>query len=434
MVKSSRICYWICSFLFFSTLTAYASTSVKSIVVFGDSLSDIGNTTHLIKSIKQDEDPSYLIHPVKQYFINKMTDFAESYYIPQVILNKGIKKVTQFFDHDVAPVFAELVSKIKAIPVIPDDPYWNSRFSNGRVWVEYLAPMLGVDKEEREHYINKAFSGSWAMTYNNQLTRWNLIEHPILTLRSLITGKLIPPSLGLTVQAYLMETRKIDKETVYFILTGSNDYLNSLAFNDTYNPAIMSKYIDNVIDSIELSVKKLRKAGAGRFVIMGIPHIGDSPLFIHTSDREILNQAVDTHNARLQERVNQWNREDREGQFNYIDIQTFFKRALNEPQSYGFTDVSSACIDAKIPLLSFANTHSAPFPNNYVLNYAQAIHRQSKSFLANHGEVHVCQSPNDFLFWDAVHPSTRAHHHLAFEICEMMKSHGYEGHCQRPII
>lgn len=434
MVKGSRICYWICSFFFFFSLTANATTPVKSIIIFGDSLSDIGNTTQLIKSIKQDEDPSYLVRPVKQFIIIKMTDFAKDYYIPNYVLKKAIKKVTQFFDHDIAPVFADIVSKIHAIHVIPDRPYWNSRFSNGRVWIEYLAPMLGVDKEESEHYTNKAFSGSWAMSYNHQLTRWNLIEHPLLTIKSLINGKLIPPSLGLTVQAYLMETRKVDQDAVYFIFSGSNDYLNALVFNDTYNPVIMNKYIDNVLDSIVSSVTKLRQAGAKRFVILGIPHIGDSPIFIHTSDREILNNAVDIHNHRLEALVKLWTDSYPESQFNYVNIQTFFNRALNDPQTYGFTDVSSACIDVKVPLLGFANLMGSPFPNNFVLNYAQAVHRKSTFFAMNQASFHVCETPDNYLFWDGVHPSTKAHHLLAFEICEIMKTQGYEANCNKPVL
>ena len=28
---------------------------------------------------------------------------------------------------------------------------------------------------------------------------------------------------------------------------------------------------------------------------------------------------------------------------------------------------------------------------------------------------HVCDTPEDYLFWDEIHPSTRAHDYLAFE-------------------
>ncbi len=433
MSISSRIGYWICCVFFLASLNTQAATPIKSLVIFGDSLSDIGNTTHLLKSLKQQEDPSYLIRPVKALVINKMIDFAEEYYVPEILLEEGISKVTWFFDHDVAPLFADLVSKIRRIPVIPAAPYWNSRYTNGRVWIEYLAPMLNIDKEEQAHYSNRAFSGSWAMTYNKQLTIWNLIQHPLLTVKSLINGKLIPPSLGLSVQAYLMETRKVDQEAVYFVYSGSNDYLNALVFNDTYNPATMSKYIDNVINDISTSVNKLSKAGARRFVVLGLPHIGNTPIFNTTMNRPILNAAVDQHNQRLQQQVTAWQSEFKDHHFIYIDIQKFFVRALKDPVKYRFSNVSEACIDVKIPMLGLISILPSTFRNNFILQYAQAMQYRHPHFAPGEKNYHVCATPESYLFWDAVHPTTWAHRLLAYEVCEEMKSQGYEAQCLNPL-
>lgn len=127
-----------------------------------------------------------------------------------------------------APYLANLVGKVKQVPVLPGKPYWKNRFSNGRVWIEYLAEMLSIQKSDEEVYLNKAFGGSWSATYDYQLTVWNLIRHPLGTIKNLIVGKLIPPSLGLIVQAYLLEHEQLSDETLYFIYSGSNDYINVL--------------------------------------------------------------------------------------------------------------------------------------------------------------------------------------------------------------
>ncbi|WBV70344.1 SGNH/GDSL hydrolase family protein [Legionella pneumophila] len=104
-----------------------------------------------------------------------------------------------------------------------------------------------------------------------------MIRHPLGTIKNLIVGKLIPPSLGLIVQAYLLEHEQLSDETLYFIYSGSNDYINVLFFEDNYNTEVMSTYIDNVLDGMSSAVLKLANAGARRFVIMGIPHVGILP-------------------------------------------------------------------------------------------------------------------------------------------------------------
>lgn len=257
MSYCTRMCYWLSLMVLCFPMILFATKPIKAMVVFGDSLSDNGNTTHLLKSLRQDESPAYLVRPLKIFVLNKMEEFAYDYYVPQVVLDSGIEIVTNFFDTELGPFLASIISKVRKVPVIPGEPYWQSHFSNGRVWNEYLAPMLGIDREDLHNYSNQAFGGSWAVTYDYQLTTWNLIRHPLGTLKTLIVGKLIPPSLGLTVQAYLMIHEKLDEDTVYFVFTGGNDYLNVLFFEDNYNPAVMNTYIDNVIDGMAAGVRKL---------------------------------------------------------------------------------------------------------------------------------------------------------------------------------
>ncbi|KTD18053.1 lysophospholipase/glycerophospholipid:cholesterol acyltransferase PlaC [Legionella jordanis] len=426
----TRMCYWVGLVVLCLPMTLFASKSIKSMVVFGDSLSDIGNTTHLLKSLRQDESPAYLVRPLKVFVLNKMEEFATEYYVPQVVLDAGVEIVTNFFDTEFGPFLANLVSKVKKVPVLPGEPYWQSRFSNGRVWNEYLAPMIGIDREDAHFYSNQAFGGSWAVTYDYQVTTWNLIRHPLATLKTLIVGKLIPPSLGLTVQAYLMMNESLDDRTVYFVLTGANDYLNVLVFEDNYNPAVMNFYIDNVLDGISSGVHKLVKAGARHVVVMGLPNIGITPKFVQTTDRPVLAAAVEQHNQRLQQRVAEWREQYSEVDFLYIDLQQYLQKALNEPQKYGFSNITDACIDIKFPMFhAFANS---PFAHNYVLQYAQVLQYRDSHFGPNEKNYHLCDNPESYLFWDEIHPTTHAHQLLANEICDAMKQHGYETSCQQP--
>lgn len=429
MATSTRMCFWILIMLLFNPSLLQAQTmTVQSMVVFGDSLSDIGNTSHLLKSLRQEESAGYLVAPLRLFVINKMEEFADAYHVPQTILNGGIEIVSHFFNTELGPFLASIVSVIRRVPVIPAAPYWQARFSNGRVWNEYLAPMLGIDREDNQFYTNQAFGGSFAVTYDYQLTTWNLIRHPINTLKSLIAGKLIPPSLGLTIQAYLMtNNNKVNESTAFFIFTGGNDYLNVLSFEDNYNPSIMSRYIDNVLNAVEGSVNKLVRAGAKHMVIAGLPNIGLMPRFVNTTDSNVLADAVKQHNERLQIRMKTWQDNFPDVRFVYFDGQNFLQKMIENSAQYGFHVLKEPCTDVKIPSLNVLLNN--PFSNNYVLQYAQLLQYRDPAFQPGETNYNVCNTPESYLFWDEVHPTTKAHRYLAIEICERMKEQGYQTNC-----
>ncbi|KTD76341.1 lysophospholipase/glycerophospholipid:cholesterol acyltransferase PlaC [Legionella waltersii] len=431
MVGNNRICRWLFIALLAIPFVGFTAAPVKSMVVFGDSLSDVGNTTHLLKSLRQEEDPAFLVAPFKIFVINKMIEFADDYYVPQIVLDAGIAAVTDFFDHELAPYIANLVAKVKLVPVLPGQPYWKYRFSNGKIWAEYLAEMMSIQKSDDDVYLNRAFGGSWASTYDYQLTVWNLIRHPLGTIKNLIVGKLVPPSLGLTVQAYLLEHQTLNDQSVYFIYSGGNDYINVLFFEDNYNTDVMSTYIDNVLDSITSAMQKLVKAGAKRFVVMGVPNIGETPKFVKTTDREVLNAAVEQHNQRLAKRIEAMKEQNPDLDILFVDTQNYLQRALVDPEKYGFYNVKDACIDVKFPMLHKIMNRT-PFPNNYVLQYMQVLQYRDSSFAPGETNYHVCDAPEDYLFWDEIHPSTKAHQLMAYEVCQEMLKHGYDVTCKQP--
>lgn len=428
----NRICRWLFIGLFALPLLSFASIPVKSMVIFGDSLSDVGNTTHLLKSLRQQESPAFIVAPFKTFVLNKMIDFANDYYVPQMVLDAGLVAVTDFFDNELAPYLVNLISRVRLVPILPGKPYWKSRFSNGRVWNEYLAEMWSIQKSDEDEYINRAFGGSWAATYDYQLTVWNLFRHPLGTIKSLIVGKLIPPSLGLVVQAYLLEHQHLSDESVYFIYSGGNDYLNVLLFEDNYHINVMNSYVENVVDGLSSSVLKLANAGARHFVILGIPHVGDSPKFVKTTDRDILNAASDYHNERLEARVDELRQLYPSADFLFLNTQDYLAKAEAHPEEFGFVNVTDACVDVKFPM--FHELLSSPFAGNFVLQYAHVLQYKDSRLAADEANYHMCATPEDYLFWDEIHPSTKAHKYLAFEVCAAMKEHGYDVNCQKPAI
>lgn len=428
MLRKSTLLFLFLSLLLPSYL--FAATPVNRMVVFGDSLSDTGNTYHLLKSLRQEEDPGFLVRPLKVFIINKMNDYANQYHVPQMVLDKGVAIANHFFENELGPFVVSLVIKVNKVPLIPTDPYWQARFSNGPVWSEYLAPMLNVDTTNNQVFSDQAFGGSWAVTYDYQLTVWNLIRHPINTIKNLVIGKLIPPSLGIVVQAYLLMHPQLDDEAVYFVFVGANDYLRVLSFEDNYNPAIMSDYIDNVLSGIQAGVQQLVKAGAKKVVILGLPNMGLIPRYQSTTDSAVLTSALTLHNERLARLINEWQQNFPEVDFLHIASQPLLEKALADPAHYGFSNTTQACIDVKFP--DYRVLSWSPFATNPVLLQAQLLEYRDPSFAPGERNFYACDNPQSYIFWDEIHPTTKTHSYLAYEVCLAMKAHGYEANCKSP--
>ncbi len=407
-----------------------AKTPLKSIVVFGDSLSDDGNTNHLLKSLRQEEDPAFILNPLKNYVFRKMDDFASAYYVPHSVLMAGKKAVQQFFDIEFAPMLASIVTVIRSVPLIPEEPYWNHHFSNGQVWNEELADLIGVNRYNKAVYYNNAFGGSWAATYDHQLTTWNLIRHPILSLQNLVKGKLIPPSLGLEIRGYLMNFGKASPEKAYFIFSGGNDYLNMLSFEDNYIPAKRDQYINYVIDGLVYNVDKLINHGAKKIVLFGVPDIGSTPFFNRTMDNEIATKTSITHNERLELAAQALREKYPEVKITFVNVKKILDSLIDKAPQYGITNTKDACLD--VPLPAFAFTNAAPgfkaFGHNIVLELPQYLKTADGhgGFQANY---RTCQNPDSYAFWDQVHPSAKVHKEIAHQACIALAKDGYDVKC-----
>lgn len=406
-------------------------TPVNSIVVFGDSLSDNGNTTQLLKSLRQIDDPAFLVAPLKNFVFRKMEDFANDYYIPTSILMSGKKLAQEFFDIELAPFLASVVGVIRTVPIVPEDPYWHNHFSNGMVWNENFAKQLGINLKDPEQYYNNAYGGSWGATYDHQLTTWNLIRHPVLSIKNLISGKLIPPSLGLEVMAYLLNFGQADSSKTYFIFAGSNDYLNMLNFEDNYNPANMSDYVDYIVNDIAYSTERLVQSGATKVIVFGVPDIGITPRYKKTMDAEILTKACAWHNERLQQKLDAFKAKYPEVKFTFVNTQQVFEGLFKQAKKHGVTNTDDACIDVPLPGYAFTTLSPAhkAFGHNYVLEYSQYLKKPDGrgGFTANFSQ---CSQPEKYAFWDQVHPTKVVHSALAVEVCNIMKAEGYKLKCK----
>ncbi len=146
---------------------------------------------------------------------------------------------------------------------------------------------------------------------------------------------------------------------------GGNDYLFG------QNPDV-TQTLKNVSDSVGL----LAQAGAKNILVFNLPDLGKTPIALRTGNTSILTTLTNTHNAGLATAVNQLSNNIPGVNIIPVDIDSLFNKVIANPGEFGFKFVNSSCVIYNIQ-------------TNQVLQ--------------------SCDNPNDYLFFDEVHPTTNAH-------------------------
>src|SRR5437867_626690 len=133
-----------------------------------------------------------------------------------------------------------------AIP--PPSTYYAGRFSNGPVWVEYLAEALDLPFE------NYAYGGALTDTAN-------LFDG---------LGGVDFPGLRDEIDAYTGRPEGIDRRAIYLVWAGANDFRAALSRGQT--PDIQA-VISNLLDAVD----KLYADGARYVVVPNLPDLGLTP-------------------------------------------------------------------------------------------------------------------------------------------------------------
>ncbi|MGM0456799.1 MAG: SGNH/GDSL hydrolase family protein [Cyanobacteriota bacterium] len=165
------------------------------------------------------------------------------------------------------------------------------------------------------------------------------------------------PNVGQQIEAYLSQDRP-ESEDLFYLSAGAND----LIFGQRSPEAIADHLTDHI--------STLAEAGAQQFLISNLPDIGQLPAVLSQGQGDVLTGAVLETNQRLDARF-----ESLEQQLGIdileLDFAGAFEEILQNPQQFGLTNTTESALD---PLT---------------------------------GEV--VDNPEEYLFWDEIHPSTRTH-------------------------
>jgi len=245
--------------------------------------------------------------------------------------------------------------------------------TNGDVWVEYLAKELNATLD------NNAFIG--AMTS----------KHLSNDLQEMSDNGLLP-QFGLISQVdrYIAETNNFDPdETLFTILIGANNLIKFGYGELGSDPEAM---VTNAMTDIAEAFTKLLNIGATNFIVLTLPNIGISPFYNWrpTAEIELATQLAAAYNLSLKLTVNQL--------------------IVNKPQVSLYIFDLFEVIDDLINEGIFSNV-----TGSYM--------KLDEEYYIIPGETNG--PPENYLFYDSVHPTTKAHEYFAKVVANRVIYDGY---------
>ena len=249
--------------------------------------------------------------------------------------------------------------------LVPSAPYAHGghHFSNGATWVEQFARSVGLAGSVRPAFLSSAD---------------NATNYAVGAARSYEDG--LNVNLSAQVEAFLQQFGGVaSADALYTIEMGGNDIRDALQAFPSGSGAILEAA--NI--SIANNIGALYAAGARNFIVWRAPNVGLTPA-IRALDRarpgtaQLAAGLTQGFNLGLDGVVAELSKALPGISIVRLDAFRLLNDIVADAEAFGLTNVTSACVTPNIP----------PF---------------------------ICERPDEFLFWDGIHPTKAVHDIIAQE-------------------
>lgn len=231
----------------------------------------------------------------------------------------------------------------------PPPPYWNGRFSNGPVAVEYLANALHAPLVDLAW--GGATTGIGNIADGGTQTSLGLLNVP----------GMIPEVLGTPSSVWA-----IAPTSLFVVWGGGNDYFQTPTGS-----------VSTAVGDMLWIISQLQAAGAQHILVPGLPDLGLSPNHFGDPSATLFSLAF---NAGLQANLPKG--------VTYFDTFGYVHQVVANPGTYGFTDVTDPCFNG---VTVCAN------PNQYLFWDGDHPTTAADAILAGQFEKAVTPEPSTFL-------------------------------------
>lgn len=262
--------------------------------------------------------------------------------------------------------------------------YYNGHFSNGNVWAEELAINLHLNPDNPDQFADYAYGGAWAEPFSD-------------------SHSFVIPDLSSQVAKYIKQARN-DKhiaEHLFIIWCGGNDYLKGRSDVDYATTNTVNYIFDQVDVLIGL--------GAKQILLLNLPDLGKTPYAINHENKSHaahLSQLTQMHNQKLLQKIKEADIERSFARIYFFDVYSYMNDAIEHPEQYGVKNTTAACYPGTyLPWGQQAEKNNDLYTlqkmNIDVMNQVDL----QEAYLNGLSGATPCSNPDEYLYWDRVHPT-----------------------------
>ena len=254
----------------------------------------------------------------------------------------------------------------------PSPPYAEGRFSNGDLIVDAIADYLELPKNESFQSGGNNYAFGAAQTGEGTSEYGFLLPEPIDV-----------PNIGQQIDLYLAD-RTPTQTDLFYVYGGANDFFTPLLRGEIPTP-------ETIVGNITTHITELAEAGAQTFVVPNLPPLGKIPLFLEQPEAAaILNNATEEFNQLLDTELDAIALE-LDVTIIEPDVYSITTEILDNPSDFGLSNTTDAFFNQIDPISETTN-------------------------------LSLTGNPEEFFFWDIIHPTATATDIIAQEVIDDLPS------------
>ncbi|XP_059646719.1 GDSL esterase/lipase At5g03610 isoform X3 [Cornus florida] len=261
------------------------------------------------------------------------------------------------------------------------------RFSDGRVFTDYIAKFLGIKSPIPYRWRNfgiKRLRNGMNFAYGGTGVFDTLILDPNMTTQIGFFEKLINDSVY---------TKHDLQSSLAHVSVAGNDYAAYLYKGGTYQG--LQTFIMQVVNQIFIDLKRIHSMGVRKITVTALQPLGCLPPSTVASSFQqcnaTQNTAVSFHNLLLQQAVAKLNNETKDSPFVILDLYTSFISVLKNKGEYQGSSKFETPL--KPCCMGISNEYSCGSVDD----------KGAKMYT-------ICDNPDSAFFWDTAHPTQAGWH------------------------
>ncbi len=236
-------------------------------------------------------------------------------------------------------------NKIPGLVIPPPPRYDRGHFSNGPVAVEYLAEKYQLRLQPSltgfgpTDSVSFAYGGSTTGVSNltpGNFSVWGLLGQVNCYINFLNgTDKVSQESCYTTSPNETGEARP-DLSTLFVVWSGANDYILPLSSEVSTTSIDIDPH--HIVENIKTAILKLYAHGAYYFLVPNLPNLGKIPLCLEFQICDKLSTLARAHNTLLKQTLTDIEATQNDIELIRFDTYQLFERILAHPEKYGFSE------------------------------------------------------------------------------------------------